>query len=47
MTKKQAIQEAKARRAAGEAVKVFCHSGVYTQPGKGVVTFCNYFVKTV
>ena len=47
MTKKQALQEAKARRAAGETVKVFCRSGVYTQPGRGIVPFCEYFVKAV
>lgn len=47
MTKKQAIQEAKARRAAGETVKVFCRSGIYTQPGRGIATFCHYFVKAV
>lgn len=47
MTKKQAIQEAKALRATGKTVKVFCRSGVYTQPGRGIVPFVEYFIKVI
>jgi hypothetical protein len=46
-TKKEAIQEAKKRRANGETVKVFCHTGVGAQPGKGLAAYRYYTVKAL
>lgn len=45
MTKSQAIRLAKKLRAEGRNVKVFCESGIYTQPGRGLSTFSHYFVR--
>lgn len=45
MTKQQAIKEARRLRAEGKSAKVMCRSGVYTQPGRGVVPFVEYFVQ--
>lgn len=47
MTKKAALTEARRLRAEGKTVKVFMHSGIYTQPGKGIASYCYYSVKTV
>lgn len=47
MTKKQAFQEAKAQRAAGKNVKVVHVSGVYTQPGRGIVAYSHYEVRSI
>lgn len=44
MTKKQAIQLAKKLRSEGKVVKVYERSGVYTQPGRGIVPFVEYFI---
>lgn len=44
MTKSAAIAEAKARRANGETVKVVRRSGVFTQPGRGIVGFVSFEV---
>lgn len=44
MTKQQAIQLAKTLRKQGKQVKVYCRSGIYTQPGRGIVSFVEYFV---
>lgn len=44
VTKQEAIKEAKSRRAKGESVKVVRRSGVYTQPGRGVVAYVTFEV---
>lgn len=44
MTKKEAIKLARKLRAEGKNVKAYCRSGVYTQPGRGIVAFVEYFV---
>lgn len=45
MTKKEAILEARRLRAEGKNAKAMCHSGVATQPGRGLVAFVNYYVE--
>ncbi len=45
MTKSEAIKVLKAARAAGKAVKLYRRSGVYTQPGRGIVAFVSYEVR--
>lgn len=45
MTKKQAIKELRTRREKGEPVKLYRRSGVYTQPGRGIVAFVSYEVR--
>lgn len=47
MTLRQAKAQAKALRAAGKVVKIFKSSGVYTQPGRGIVAFETYYVEIV
>ena len=44
-SKKLALKHLKELRAQGKTVKLFRNSGVYTQPGKGIVSFCNFFCK--
>ena len=46
MTKKQALAEALKIRAAGGKAKVMYRSGVYTQPGRGIVAYVEYFVQS-
>lgn len=44
-TKKEAIVERDKRRTAGETgAKIYRRSGAYTQPGKGTVTFTEFYV---
>lgn len=45
MSKRQALAEARRLRALGRVVKVMCRSGVYCQPGRGLVAFCTYYVR--
>lgn len=45
--KRRAIFRARELRAQGKNVKVFRRSGVYTQPGRGIVPFVSYEVKEV
>lgn len=47
MTKKQVFAEARRLRAEGHVVKVFCRSGTYTQPGRGIVAFEHYYTRIV
>lgn len=44
--KRQAVEAAKLARAEGKVAKVYRHSGVYTQPGRGLAGFCYYTVTT-
>jgi hypothetical protein len=44
-TKAAALKEARKRRDNGETVKVFHHAGVYTQPGRGLVSYSHYLVQ--
>ena len=46
-TKKPALAALRAAKARDESVKLFCRSGVYTQPGRGIVAFCTYYLKAV
>jgi len=46
-SKSSAIRAAKAARAKGQAVKVFHHAGVYTQPFKGIAAYSYYVVQAV
>lgn len=43
-SKKQAIREAKKLRSEGREVKIFERSGIYTQPGVGIVGYVSYEV---
>ncbi len=45
MTKKQAFRLARKLRREGTPVKVYLRSGVYTQPGVGIVSFAHYEVR--
>ena len=47
MKKAQALRLARQLRSEGKTVKVFRHEGIYTQPFKGIATFCYYEVKVV
>lgn len=47
MTKKAALTEARRLRAEGKVVKVFHHSGIYTQPGRGIASYSYYSVKVL
>ena len=47
MSKREAIELARQMRQDGKTVKVYRHEGIYTQPGVGIETFVNYFVREV
>jgi hypothetical protein len=47
MTKKEAILKANEMRSAGRCVKVVRVSGVYTQPGRGLIGYSHYEVRPV
>lgn len=46
-TLKAARIEARRLRAEGKTVKIFEHSTVYTQPGKGIAVSIEYEVRVV
>lgn len=43
-TKSAALKAARLLRAQGQAIKVFHHGGVYTQPGRGLASYDRYEV---
>lgn len=43
--KSEALAELKKRRDAGENVKLTKRAGTYTQPGKGITSFVEYYVR--
>lgn len=46
-TKAAALKAARKLRSQGKTVKVFHHSGVYTQPGRGLASYDYYTVQEV
>lgn len=44
-TKKEAFEAARTLKAKGKTVKVFCHSGIATVPGRGIQPFIYYTVQ--
>ena len=44
MTKKEAFELARKLRSEGRTVKILRHTGIYTQPGRGVVGYDYYTV---
>lgn len=46
-TMKAARIEARRLRAEGKVVKIFEHSNVYTQPGRGIAVSIEYEVRVV
>lgn len=44
-TRKQALAALKQARIANGAVKLYRTSGIYTQPGRGIVSFVSYEIR--
>lgn len=45
-TRQKAIAAVRACRKTAPGAKLYFHQGVVTQPGKGLVAFVHYFIKT-
>ncbi len=46
MTKREAMAEAKARRANGDQVRIVLHEGIYTNGGRDITSWADYEVIT-